>query len=147
METVMKKLLVAFVLLCVLPAYACRPAFLTHEPIFERGAAKLSAPEIARLAAWRSDTRQAFPAGFEVFMSLWQNESAGISRKLAEARARWLADLLERMDVNGADIHQPEIRDIDNRHVSTGDAVTFLNTVTIAVNPRCPHACCDKASR
>lgn len=140
---VMKKIFFAFLFSLSFSASACHPPFLNVDVTFEPNATQLNAIEMAKLEQWRSDTRRAFPAGFQVFMTLWENESVGSPRNVASARAAFVVKFLTETNVNSSDIYPPEIRPIDVRSGRFKSDEVGINTVEIGINPRCPHVCCD----
>lgn len=145
MEAMMKRVIaITMLLLTAASAYACRPPYLEYEAVFEPHSARLSAAEVRRLADWRINTRRAFPAGFTVYAFLRQNDRLGISRQLAEARAWSLTSLLENLGISEKDIERPEIRPTAQGHIATAVEERFFNVATISINPRCPHACCER---
>lgn len=112
--------------------------------MFEPSSSRLSGAEVKRLADWRINTRRSFPAGYTVYMFLRQYDSLGIPHQLAEARSRSLTGLLEDLGVSSKDIERPEVRPTARGHVAAAEEARFFNEVGISINPRCPHACCER---
>ncbi|WP_199031050.1 MULTISPECIES: hypothetical protein [Ralstonia] len=142
MET-MKKLLLALFLVLSFSAKACHPPFMNIDVTFEPNATRPDAAGMAKLEQWRVDTRRAFPAGFQVFMTLWENDSMGSSEDVARARAAFVTKFLITTNVNSSDIYPPEIRPIGIGSGRFKSEEAGINTMEIGINPRCPHVCCD----
>lgn len=139
----MKKTIFLFFLALSFSASACHPPFMNVDVTFRPNTAQLDATQIAKLEQWRKDTRRAFPAGFQVFMVLWENEAMGSSREVAHARAAFVIQFLTSTNVNSSDIYDPEIRPIDVGSGRFNSDKEGMNTIEITINPRCPHVCCD----
>ena len=124
----------------VLSAHGCKPPHLEYEPKFEPGSSNLTAREVIRLAEWHLETQE-YRSGFKVYITVWQNDYAEISRHLAQQRAEALQKILKDLGVPSDDIAKPKIRE-NGQHLPKADAEKFFNQQSINIEPRCPHVCC-----
>lgn len=145
----MKAFICAFVLLLAsIPSSACRPAYMDFSPVFDRGASQLSANEIHRLLEWREKTREVFPNGGEYFVQVLASNRVDVPESLAQQRLRFLMHLLENVGVPQDDVFEAAVRLRGIGQIRANDkklmeqASLYMNTALIAINPRCPHACC-----
>ncbi|AOZ04698.1 hypothetical protein [Cupriavidus malaysiensis] len=94
---------------------------------------------------WRDKTRQAFPAGFEVLIEVWENPSAGIPPSLVSRRVAFLRGLLENLGVARRDIGPEDVYQ-SREKILVMEHERFLNTASLILQPRCPHLCCDQGN-
>jgi len=101
-----------------------------------------------RLADWRADLRRRFPNAGEFYVEVPESKAAGVTQQLAESRRTHLTDTLHNLGVGSADIKLSVVvrRSVDPRRMEGAalkrEAIRYINTATIAISPRCPHACC-----
>lgn len=136
-----RKLILLIGFLIAVESQACSLSYLTYEPIFSPGASTLTVSEIKRLAEWRSEVR-GYRAGFDAYVMVWVNDSAGISEVLAKKRGAYLREMLVNLGVPKSDIKETEFRR-SSHHPSNAAAKMFFDSQRISINPRCPNACCD----
>lgn len=122
-------------------ALACRPAYLQLVLHFQAASTDIPVDQVRRTIEWRDNTRRAFPAGFETFVTIWAAEGSVISEEIAERRASNLRSLLLNLGIPAQDIEE---MDVVNRNQKIEDSydLNFINEATIEINPRCPHPCC-----
>ncbi|WP_426396792.1 hypothetical protein ACN9M1_01510 [Ralstonia sp. R-29] len=146
----MKKLIFAFLLLLVAsaPSQACRPAYMSFSPVFAPGANQLSVDELHRLLEWREKTRTAFPNSGEYIVVAPADKALGVPDNLAEQRLQSLIGLLRNIGVPQSDVLYAEVHQRGSGKILPTDktvmqqALRDINTASIEINPRCPHACC-----
>ncbi|QQX83949.1 hypothetical protein JJQ59_16265 [Cupriavidus necator] len=144
----MKRFLPLLAVLLAMPSFACSLGNLEFSPIFETGSSHLSGAEMLRLADWRADLRRRFPNAGEFYVEVPESKAAGVTQQLAESRRTHLTDTLRNLGVSSADIKLSAVvkRSVDPRRMKgvglRREAIRYINTATIAISPRCPHACC-----
>lgn len=94
----------------------------------------------------RADLRRRFPNAGEFYVEVPESKAAGVTQQLAESRRTHLTDTLQNLGVSLADIQLSAVvkRSVDPRRMKGAglrrEAIRY--TATIAISPRCPHACC-----
>ncbi|AQV95605.1 hypothetical protein BJN34_17125 [Cupriavidus necator] len=144
----MKRVILLLAMLLAMPAFACSLGSLEFSPIFETGSSRLSGAEMLRLAGWRADLRSRFPKAGEFYVEVPESKAAGVTQQLAESRRVHLMNTLRNLGVDAADIKLSTVvkRSVDPFHLKSAgtkrEAIRYINTASIAISPRCPHACC-----
>lgn len=141
MKNIIKISLGAAFMALAMSAHGCKPPDIEYEPKFQPGSATLTASEIIRLAEWHLETQE-YRAGFKAYITVWQNDYAGISHRLAQLRGEALKKILVDIGVPSNDIAEPKIRE-NGQRLKKADAEQFFNRQSINIEPRCPHVCCD----
>ncbi|WP_454766642.1 hypothetical protein [Cupriavidus campinensis] len=137
MVTLKRFALMVILALANVGAHACRAPASLHEVKFLPTSTALSATEVKRFAEWRIKTRKYFPSGFEAVIVAWGGY--GITREMAMTRIEHVRKLLKNSGAPDSDLTEH----LEIRHTAMASPEDEpLNTVEIAVAPRCPHYCC-----
>lgn len=144
----MRTLLASLVFFVAMPSSGCSLGGLEFDPAFEPRAARLSGAEMLRLARWRSDLRIRFPNMGEFYVEVQASNAAGVPGRLAESRRKHLMESLQNLGIARADIQVSKVveRSVDRGDLARADlhqkVIRYINTAAIAIDPKCPHACC-----
>ncbi|WP_455153122.1 hypothetical protein [Cupriavidus basilensis] len=117
------------------PALAC--SFdISFNSDFERGADRLPASEVRRLAEWMIDEPATYENKQRFYIAVYEAPTVGVSHALAQKRVSHLKQLLKTFDVPA------NMTTVEILRYKPGKSAELPDFAHINFMPGCPHPCC-----